>query len=59
MFKGSIYVNFQYFQSPTENPYLVLVWRHPDELLDKDYPPDDLQVGVVGFRPLISGERHC
>ncbi|KJH51322.1 hypothetical protein DICVIV_02525 [Dictyocaulus viviparus] len=31
-------------QSSSENPYLVLVWRHPEELIDKDYPPDDLQV---------------
>ncbi|KAK5985858.1 hypothetical protein GCK32_002224 [Trichostrongylus colubriformis] len=34
----------EYSQSSTDNPYLVLVWRHPDELLDKDYPPDDLQI---------------
>ncbi|WKX97226.1 hypothetical protein Q1695_013136 [Nippostrongylus brasiliensis] len=41
----------EYFQSPTDNPYLVLVWRHPDELLDKDYPPDDLQITAIDALP--------
>ncbi|VDM60227.1 unnamed protein product [Angiostrongylus costaricensis] len=41
----------EHFQSPSNNPYLVLVWRHPEELMDKDYPPDDLQVTAIDALP--------
>ncbi|KAL6736424.1 hypothetical protein Aduo_006779 [Ancylostoma duodenale] len=41
----------EHFQSSSDNPYLVLVWRHPEELLDKDYPPDDLQVTAIDALP--------
>ncbi|VDM65306.1 unnamed protein product, partial [Strongylus vulgaris] len=41
----------EHFQSPPENPYLVLVWRNPEELMDKDYPPDDLQVTAIDALP--------
>ncbi|KAE9416775.1 hypothetical protein Angca_005932, partial [Angiostrongylus cantonensis] len=41
----------EHFQSPSNNPYLVLVWRNPEELMDKDYPPDDLQVTAIDALP--------
>ncbi|VDK63527.1 unnamed protein product [Cylicostephanus goldi] len=41
----------EHYQSPPENPYLVLVWRNPEELMDKDYPPDDLQVTAIDALP--------
>ncbi|ETN86035.1 hypothetical protein NECAME_06110, partial [Necator americanus] len=41
----------EHLHSSSDNPYLVLVWRHSEELVDKDYPPDDLQVTAIDALP--------